>query len=175
IVFGQVELRAPNVVWYGDLRQDPIQQSVKTGLWSKKKVISGFTYYVGVQMALCRGPEVELVRIRINERDAFVGSVSGESSFDIEQRDFFGGATTGGGGILATCDFFPGSASQTPSAYLDKVGRHRVTSAVTPDTPAYNRTAYVVAREFDVAAADARGAYIGNSTSVAPWFFEVRR
>lgn len=175
IIFGTNELRGPNVVWYGDLRQDAIQQSVKTGLWSKKKVISGFTYYVGIQMALCRGPDVELVRVRISERDAFVGTVSGETTFDIEQRDFFGGTENGQGGILATCDFFPGSASQTVSPYLDNASRQKVTSAATQTAPAYNGTCYVVAREFGVSAASARGAYIGTSTSVAPWFFEVRR
>ena len=177
IPFGTVRQKGPNVVWYGDLVQTAITEKVKTGLWSSQRFTKGFTYSIGIQFALCRGPDVVLKRVWIGEVEVFSGTVSGEGRFDIDKPDLFGGNELGSGGITATCDFYPGTAAQSVSAYLNTSARQQVTTAITPTAPRYSGTCHIVARELTGAAPSATnlGAYLGNSTTVKPWSFEVQR
>lgn len=52
VIFGRVKQSGPNVVWWGDLTAVPIKKKVKTGLFSSKKVIQGYKYYLGVQCVI---------------------------------------------------------------------------------------------------------------------------
>lgn len=180
IVFGRCRQKGPNVVWYGDLKQEAITEKLKTGLWSSTRVVKGFRYHLGVQFAISRGSNtapIVLKRAWIGDTEVFNGTVSGVSRFDIDEPDLFGGEDLGNGGVRATCDFFPGTTTQAVSTYLDTTDRQRIATAITPTAPRYTGTCYVLARELtsaDATAADA-GAYIGNSTSVRPWSFEVER
>lgn len=177
LVWGRVRLRAPNVVWYGDLRQTAITEKVKTGLWSSERLTKGFRYYIGAQMALCRGPDVVLKRVWIEEDEVFNGTVSGVGRFDINEPQLFGGDDYGTGGLQATVDFYPGTTAQAVNAYLDTAPRQRITTAATQTAPRYTGTCYVLARQMTSAAATATdtGAYFGNSTTIKSWSFEVER
>jgi hypothetical protein len=82
LIWGTVKMRGPNVVWYGDFRQEAITKEIKTGLFSKEEQVIGYRYFLGVQFALCRGPVDHLRTIWINEvavftaggiKDAFPG------------------------------------------------------------------------------------------------------
>ncbi len=52
VIFGTVKIAGPNVVWYGNLRTEPIK--VRSGLFSKTTI--GYRYFLGMQLALCHGP-----------------------------------------------------------------------------------------------------------------------
>jgi hypothetical protein len=178
LVFGKVRLRGPNVVWYGDLEQYALSKFFKSGLWSGKRVIVAFRYYLGVQMALCRGPGAVLKRVWIGDTEVFSGTVNTDGgTFDIDKPELFGGDEYGNGGVLARCDFYTGSNTQAVNAYLDDANRQRIVTAATPTAPAYRGTCYIVARWLptDLENGTHEGCYLGNSTTIKPWSFEVER
>jgi hypothetical protein len=178
LLWGTVRLKGPNVVWYGDLIQSAITERIMTGLWSSTRIIKGFRYLVGVQMALCRGPNCVLKGVWIGDDQVYSGTVTGGNHFDINEPMLFGGEDLGNGGVLATCDFYAGDNPQTVNAYLaGNTDRQLVDTAATPTAPQYNGTCYVVARQLTSQAATATdiGAYFGNSTTIKPWSFEVER
>lgn len=170
IIWGRVKLSAPNVVWYGDLRQEAIEEEVKTGLWSKDTVVKGFRYYMGVQFALCRGFDA-ITKVWVGD-DVVYSSTSGAGTITISQPELFGGDDLGAGGVAGKLDIFVGSDPQTPSSYL---AQFQDAGAGTDRTPGYIGTGYCVFRENVNNASTARGGYIGNSTTIKPWAFEVER
>lgn len=164
LIWGTVKQQGPNVVWYGDLRQKAITQKIKTGLFSSRKVTTGYRYFLGVQMALCRGginePVDALLRIWVGDKVLWSGSVTADdATIDIDESDFLGGNDLGQGGIVGTLRFYTGSATQPVSGYLST---RQVVSGM---TPAYRGTCHVVWE----------GGYLGDSTSIKPWAFELRR
>lgn len=176
LVFGRVKITGPNVVWYGDLDQVEMKEKVKTGLWSSTRVTIGFRYYMGIQFAICRGPNVVLKRVWIGDTQVYSGSLSTETFFDVDLPYVFGGDKQGGG-IQTTVDFFPGNAGQSVSAYLNTADRQQITTGFTHTAPRYSGTCHLVARELTGLAATGTegGAWIGNSTQPKPWMFEVER
>lgn len=177
LIWGRVRQKGANVVWYGDLFQEAIRESVKTGLWSKTKVTKGFRYHLGVQFAICRGPNVVLRRVWVGENEVFDGAITTNTFFDINEPELFGGEDLGSGGLGATCDFYIGNLDQPVNAYLDTTARQRIGSAITPTAPRYTGTCHLVARQLSSAApvASIGGAYLGNTTSIDAWSFEVER
>jgi hypothetical protein len=177
LIWGRVRQKGPNVIWFGDLLQDAITEKIKTGLWSSERITTGFRYHLGMQLAMCRGPDVVLKRVWIGDDEVFSGTVSTNTFFDIDKPDLFGGEELGQGGVQATCDFYTGSTTQAVNAYLNDDARQRVASAITPTAPRYSGTCYMVARQFTSAAplASNRGASLGMSTSIKPWSAELER
>lgn len=55
VVFGTVKLGA-NVTYFGNTRAVPIEEKVKTSIFSSKKVIVGYSYSAIFQSVLCHGP-----------------------------------------------------------------------------------------------------------------------
>lgn len=155
IFWGTVRISGPNVVWYGDLRQTKITKKVKTGLWSSKNIVTNFKYFVGIQMGLCRGPIGALRQIWIGDVAVFSGTVT-SGPIVISKPELFGGDDYGGGGIDGTLRLHEGSETQAVNAYL---------TAFQSPQPAYRGTCYVVWE----------GGYIGNSTAIKPWAFELER
>lgn len=178
LIWGTVRLSGPNVVWYGDLEQFALVKKFKTGMFSSQRAIVGFRYYLGVQMALCRGPGCVLRRVWIGDDEVWSGTVGSDGgTFDIDKPDLFGGETNGSGGVMARCDFYTGSDSQPVNAYLDDANRQRITSAATPIAPTYTGTCYIVARWLptDTVYGSHDGCYLGNATTIKPWSFELQR
>ena len=167
LLWGTVEITAPNVIWYGDLRTDSIREKVKTGMFSSKKRVTGYQYNVGLQFGLCRGPMNPqydgLMQIRVDD-DIIYGGVTGSpltavdsGTINIQKLDLFGADA---GGIGGNFSVFPGTATQARSTYLEGV----ITGS--PDIlPAYRGTCYVVGEQI----------YIGNAPSLRPFKFTMRR
>lgn len=155
VVFGTCQLKGPNVIWWGDFKARKQEERIKTGLWSSKKITTGFEYDVGFQMALCLGRVDEVSKIWIGEKVAASGNVQ-DGSYNINDKKFYGGGKYGNGGVKGIARVTSGSTFETNSTYLLE---HQ-----NPITP--HRGVCTVTWE---------GGYIGNSTSIKPWAFEVKR
>jgi hypothetical protein len=160
LLWGRKKLAGPNVTWYGDYRQEPILEKIKTGLFSSKRVVRGFRTFVGLQFGLCRGDDTcRLRRIRVGEKTLWEGTLGDGAFVDINEPEFFGGDTNGNGGIVGRLRFHVGTRTQAPNAYLQQ---HQTLAGV---TPRYSGTAYAVWE----------GGNVGNSPRLEPWEFEVER
>jgi len=155
VAWGTVKIDGANVVWYGDLRQVPRVKKMKTGLWSSQSFVQGYKYDVGVQLALCKGRIDAVRRAWVGDTQVWSGSVQ-DGTFDVNEPELFGGDDLGSGGMVGTFRVHSGSATQAVNAYL---------SAHQDPLPAYRGTCYLVWE----------GGYVGNSTSLKPWKFEVSR
>ena len=88
-------------------------------------------------------------------------TVDPEETFSFDLPNLFGGDEQGNGGIQGTLKFWSGKTNQAVSTYLDTF------QSDSTSTPAYRGTCYV--------APDSDPFYVGNSTNISPWAFEVRR
>jgi hypothetical protein len=158
IIWGTVLLDGPNVTWYGDFRQVPITQSIKTGLFKKKRIVTGYAYYFGMQFCLCRGEIDAILGIWVKEKQVFSGSQA-SGAIAINEPGLFGGNDLGYGGLSGTFRLHPGSSSQAANSYLSDF------QDVSGTTPTYPGTCYLV---FE-------GGYWGNTTSIDAPKFEVQR
>lgn len=87
LLLGKREMKGPNTIWYGDFKSEEITKKVKTGLFSSKRVTIGHRYYLGLELALCLGPDVKLHGIRFEKKRVWQ-SVAGVSTS--EGQDFYG-------------------------------------------------------------------------------------
>jgi len=171
IIFGRVNLKGPNVIWYGDLRTEKIEEEVSTGLFNTKDVTVGFEYYLGIQLALCRGPVDgpldQLINIRND--DSYVWGPSGPNAeaavqpsgtgtpFLIDVAEFFGEKDAPGqGGLRINCEVYSGSQTQSVDAYL---------AGFQSPLPAYRGLSYIIMK----------GGWIGNSPNLRNFEFEYQR
>lgn len=160
LVWGSVQLKGPNVIWYGDLEARAIVEEVAQNIFQSEDVIKGYNYLVGMQLALCRGPINEIRRIWVG--DELLLNVPNLFTLDgdfvtMNFPNFFGGDDVGGnGGLVGTLRAYMGTETQGTNTYL---------AGFQSPLPAYRGTAYVVYEK----------GTIGNSTSIQPWKFEVRR
>ena len=115
---GTNRIRAPNTLWYGDFEAVPIKKKVKTGLFSSKKVIVGYEYYLGFDMSLCLGPCTKLKRIWIDKEILWEGEVTTSgTAIVVNKPNLFGGKEKGGG-FWGTLRFYAGGFSETVNPYL---------------------------------------------------------
>jgi len=166
LIWGTVRIDGPNVVWYGDLFQEKIKEKVKTGMFSSESVITGYKYYLGIQFALCRGPLTGthdgLLEMWVGDDAVYGGAiVTAGNDIAISEPRLFGGNDLGNGGFIGTWKFHGGAANQAVSTYLTAFQLEG------GDTPAYRGTCYL--------APSSENAYLGNSTSIKPNKFELRR
>ncbi len=166
IIWGKVKLAGPNIVWYGDLTNTAITRRVKTGLFSKKTQTTGYTYFIGLQFALCRGPmdgpDDAIHAIRVDDSFAFQGGPLNPSDtgapLSINNPEFFGGSDAGGGGgLIGNMQFYAGTETQDANAYLN--------GFQLPAGVAYRGTVYIVWIHGN----------IGTAPSLRPFAFEVSR
>lgn len=173
-IFGTNLVRGPNAVWYGDLRAEPITQKVRTSLFSSKDVITGYRYFLGMQLVLCHGlvdvfrglrfqdkiPAIttstvgDALRIDLGSTKGLISVLFGEPLNP--NRNLFGGST-GEGGVGGLVDFYAGSNTQAPSDYLQS----KLTSIIS----GYPTVSYAVFR----------GTYLGNSPYIKHPAFELSR
>lgn len=146
VLAGTRRISGPNVLWYGDLRTSAIK-TVTKGMFSSKKTVTGYRYYIGVQLGICHGPDVQLREIKFGDDVAWSGLSTG-GPIQIDKPALFGGDTNGSGGVSGILRFHPGSWTQIPNEYLvGKVGGDLVS--------AIRGVSYCVLE----------GMYIGNSSS----------
>jgi hypothetical protein len=156
VLAGTRRISGPNVLWYGDLRNAAIK-TVTKGMFSSKKTVTGYRYYMGVQLGICHGPDVLLREIKFGDDVAWSGLSTG-GPIQIDKPALFGGDTNGSGGISGMMRFYPGALTQTANEYLvGKVGSDLVS--------AIRGVSYCVME----------GMYIGNSSSPQATSFVVSR
>ena len=186
ILWGRVYLKSPNVVWYGDFHTDRIRKSVQSGLFSKSQMTIGHRYYLGVQMALCRGQNVALRRVVVSDIEiwnaatdpSFPLALPGEIYLKILKASIFGDYVDGEGGIQGLVDFYPGNTPQTVSAFLNTAWRQQIVTAPTPTAPSYAGTCHVVLRfngGLTGPGPNDVGMYLGNDKNIRSWEFELER
>lgn len=155
IVWGTVQIAGPNVVWWGDLNSRKQTESIKTGLWSSKRITTGFEYDIGLQMALCLGRVDRLTRIWVGDVVVAEGLIQ-DGTYLVDDPKLFGGGKFGNGGMVGTFRVHSGSPTQDVNAYLS--------TKQDPCVP-HRGVCYVVWE---------RG-YVGNSSNIKPMKFEVIR
>ena len=84
---------------------------------SSKKVKVGYRYSFGMHMLVSRGEVDELVEIKVGGKRAWRGSVTGNSSFQIDAPELFGG-DDGEGGIKGRLDVMMGGQTQPVNTQL---------------------------------------------------------
>lgn len=120
LIWGTVEITGDNAIWYGEFSQNAIQQTIKTGIFSKETSTVGFDFFVSVQSALCQGPVDELRRVTLNDTlvvDATSSPITHLDTFTIDEPGLFGG-DDGSGGWVGELQFFAGTNTQVVSNYL---------------------------------------------------------
>jgi len=159
VVFGTCNIK-PNVVWWGDLRIDPLKK--KSGGFlgiGAKKVTVGYKYYVGMMLALCHGAIDALISIMVGDKDTGAVIVPvGENYLEatINKPDLFGGDEKEGG-IVGVVRFYRGLTTQTSDPYL--------TARFGAPAPAYRGLCYCVLPQV----------YVGTTQYAKNWSFVVRR
>lgn len=155
LILGRVLLRGPNTGWVGDFEAVPIKKKQKTGLFSSKKVIVGYTYFIGIQLILSLG-RVTLHKIICDKDTLWEGTASADgTALNINLPNLFGGKEKGGG-FIATARYYTGSITQAVNAYLEsKIGAG--------DVPAYRGFSHLVFEK----------ANIGESNQLRTMQFEL--
>ena len=158
LIYGRVKLKSPNVLWYGDFEAVAITEKVKTGLFSSKRVTTGYRYYVGMALGLCIGPGVTVHRIWAGKDSMWTGTATGDGvDVSINEPGLFGGAKKGGG-IVSNGRFYSGADTQTVDSYL-------ASHTDGADTSMMPRMCWFSTGK----------AYVGTTASLKPWFFELSR
>lgn len=159
IFWGRVRLRAPNTLWYGNLVATPITKRVKTGLFSKKTIIVGYSYSLTIALgwSLLTGSGITYRKLWFGEKEAWSGTAGGDAStFTVSAAELFGGKESGGG-VSGDVDAYAGTFTQTVNSHL---------SGLVPDStllPAHRGLAYTVFKSFTV----------GESPTIRPISMEV--
>lgn len=121
IVWGTIDIKGPNVVWYGDLKTVKITKKIKVSLFKKKKITTGHRYFVGVDVVLCYGPVDRVTRVEVGDKVASPGVIGPFTdagiNWVINKPKHFGGKNEGGG-FIGTFKVYGGTANQDTSTYL---------------------------------------------------------
>jgi len=155
--YGTWKTKGPNCIYVGDFKAEPIKKKVKTGLFSSKKQIVGYKYYIGIDMAVALGPCVTFRRMWLGKNEVWndcITDCAGATPATIDLPELYGGQDKNGG-IGGNVTFYAGNFDQTQDAYL--------VSKLGSSVPAYVGVAHVVFEQF----------YFGNSPTVEPVSFEV--
>lgn len=97
IVWGQVEIKAPNVVAYGGVFQEPHYKDIQTGIFSSTSIIEYYDTFVNsLAFALCRGPVDKFVGVKVNDKLAANGRIT-SGPIVISDMALLGGDNGGGG------------------------------------------------------------------------------
>jgi hypothetical protein len=140
---GKVRNKGPNTLWGGDFEARPITKKVKTGLFSSKKQIVGYNYFVGLVMDWGLGPDVTLHKIWSAKDVLWTGTANADGTIiDINKPDLYGGKEKGGG-FIGRIRFYTGSFTQGINAYYQsKQG--------SGDVPAYRGSVITVFEHVNV-------------------------
>ncbi len=157
LILGRVRTKGPNTGWIGDFKAKPIKKKQKTGMFSSKKVIVGYEYFVGIQLLLGIGP-CTLHKIWADKDELWSGTANADGqALVINKPKLFGGKEKGGG-FVGTIRFYTGGFVQGINAYLEsKIGVGLV--------PGYRGTTHIVLEHCN----------IGEQNSLRPLSFELSR
>lgn len=79
--------------------------------------VVGYRYFFGIHMGIGRGPVNELCEIRVGDRRAWIGSVTDNTTINIDAPELFGGDEREGG-VQGPLELMFGAPTQTASAGL---------------------------------------------------------
>jgi hypothetical protein len=79
--------------------------------------VVGYRYLFGIHMGLCRGPVDELLEVRVGDRTAWAGSVTGNQDVSVDAYNLFGGED-GEGGVRDTLSVMMGGPDQVAASGL---------------------------------------------------------
>jgi hypothetical protein len=143
-VYGTLKLLSPNTIGLTGFRTVAIKKKVKTGLFTKKKVITGYKYYATVDLSWCLGPGVVYRRIWFGENLVWSGCLYTSNCYNeitINLPELYGGSKDGSrGGIGGTVALYCGSFNQARDPYL--------ATKLDANVPAYIGVAHAVFRDF---------------------------
>lgn len=142
VIYGRVDIRAPQVMDVTEYTPLPITQKVKTSIFSSKRITVGFRYFVGMQLGLVAKATV-MHKIWYDERELWSGTAAhadAGTAVTLNLPEFLGGKEKGGG-IIGTFRFYGGSLTQQVNTYL--------ATFQTP-CPAYRWTSMVVMENVEV-------------------------
>ncbi|QJD54406.1 virion protein [Sphingomonas phage Eidolon] len=109
----------------------------------------GYKYYLGMHLGLCHGPIDAITRLRVDERDAWVGANTG-GSINVNAPSLFGGDAREGG-VSGVIDVAMGGPAQGQNSYLvSKLGAL---------IPAYRGIVGLIFRQ----------CYLGNNPYLKTW------
>jgi hypothetical protein len=151
VIFGSVKVTGPNVIWYGNLGQEPFQVGGQD---------YGYYYTLGLALAVCFGPVDSIDGLLFEDRSAGWSFLSGDANmrtYAFNNVMLFG-PNTQGGGVKGNADCFLGTDAQPTSTYLQ--------STASVDWPGLPRLCYLVLH--GGYKPQYGGVYLGTSTYVKP-------
>lgn len=160
VYWGTCKMQGPNVVWFGDLTIVTLKKKVKTGWFSSKKIVTGYNYYLGVQLVYAYGPTDEFIELRIDDKvapistTAFTGDVC---AFTINAPTILDNDDPPNG-VKGDCKLYRGTFTQPPNIYLSGVWGE-------PDMSAFRPLMHLVMEK----------CYLGNSDTPPPISIITRR
>ena len=160
IFFGTCKMQGPNVVWFGDLTIITLKKKVKTGWFSSKRIVTGYNYYLGVQLVYAYGEADEFIELRIDDKVAPITS----KTFTGDVCSFYINAPTildnddPPNGVKGNCKLYKGTFTQPPNLYLSSVWNE-------PDMSAFRPLLHLVMEK----------CYLGNTDTPPPISIIARR
>lgn len=156
-VYGTVKVKSPNTIGLNFLPPVPIKKKVKTGIFSSKKVVTGYQYFSTLDLALALGPGVEFRKMWFGENLVWTGCNQCYNTININFPDLYGGSADGGrGGIAGEMVLYCGHFDQPHDPVLE--------AQISADISAYPGIAHVVFRNF----------WFGNSPQIDTINFELQ-
>lgn len=153
--YGTVKLNSPNAISLNGFKATAITKKVKTGLFSSKKVTTGYRYKVTVDLAWALGPGVVFRQMWFGENKVWSGCLYTGACFNLELIDWpdmYGGSEDGNrGGISGYVGFYCGEFNTT-----DQPRDSYLVTTLDANVPAYIGVAHTVFRDF----------WWGNSPSI---------
>ena len=163
MIWGTIDIKGPNVIWYGHLKTVKIIQKISGGMFSSsKKVTIGFRYFIGMDLALGYGPLNRITRLEVSNKELWSGALdvlaAGNSgaTLAIDKPKHLGGREKGGG-IVGSFKIYAGLPGQVQDPYLQ--------GQLGSNIPAYVDIAHAVWQQGE----------IGESTRIDPYIFRVTR
>lgn len=160
IWWGTCKMEGPNVTWFGDLTIVTLKKKVKTGWFSSKKIVTGYNYYLGVQLVYGYGECDEFLQLRADDKvlnisnTTFTGDVC---SFNINSPTILDNDDPPNG-IKGDCKLYKGTFTQPTNAYLSAAWNE-------PDMSAFRPLLHLVMEK----------CYLGNTDTPPPITLIARR
>ena len=149
VLFGTKAMPSQNVVWYGDLRVEEVEESTEGGLFSSGEDYTvGYKYYIGVHMVLAHDVQ-SIKKVIVDDKTIWTGD---STSIYINASNLWGGKKRGGG-LEGSIELLRGLSDQSPHPYLE--------SNLGSDVPAFRGVATVILKDF----------YVGTSPRMKPFTF----
>lgn len=117
----------------------------------------GYRYFMGMHLAICKGPDTELLEIFVGERSAWTGNITTNQTIQINAPDLFGGEKKEGG-VQGAVDVELGGPTQGKNSYLQ--------TQLGSDVPAFRGVLCLVLKQVYLTA---------MSRYPKPWAIKVKR